>query len=416
MNADSPFPKWKKNISLFLSGQAISLFGSAVVDYAIIWHITLETKSAMAMTIGILCSFVPRLLISLFSGIWADKYNRRYLIIGADAGIAFVTLLLAVFYLSGFNQLWLIFLVMGLRSIGTGIQTPAVNALIPQITPKGQLMRINGINNTIQSFIMLLAPAAGGALLSLIPLGVIFFVDVVTAMISIIIMFIIRIRHHLTEEEKKEKRERRYGEDMREGLRFTKNNAFVREMLIIYSFYYFLIAPAAFLSPLLVARVFGEEVWRLTANEIIFSLGMMIGGIVMARKNGFKDRITMIALSCFIVGVTTIILGISGFYLFLGATLIMGIFISISSSTEMALFQEKVDIKMQGRVFSLVQIVTTTIMPLAMLLFGPLGDLINVKLLFIICGILTLGLSLFIYTNKRLRKAVPVEGGGSVDK
>lgn len=394
---------WKKTIALFMTGQAISLFGSALVDFAIIWHITLQTQSGTAMTIGVLCSFVPRLLISLFAGVWADRYNRKWMIIAADGGIAISILMLAIAFVLGFDNISLIFVILGIRSIGGGIQTPAVSAIIPQIVPEDKLMKINGINGSLQSAIFLLSPAVSGALLSLLPLGMLFFIDVFTAAISIVILLFIPIKHHALH---KSKEKANYLGELKEGLLYVKHNVFIREMLIIYAFYFFLIAPAAFLSPLFIVREFGDDVWFLTANEIAYSLGTMLGGFIIARWGGLKNGIDTIAISCFVIGFTNLMLGISGFYFFLAMMFIMGIFISFFSATEMTLFQKKVELNMQGRVFSLVQIVSTIVMPIGMLLFGPLGDVVQIELLFVICGILISILGIYIFRNKRLKTSI----------
>lgn len=386
-----------------MSGQAVSLFGSGLVDFAIIWHITLTTNSGVMMTVGTLCTFIPRLLISLFAGVWADRYNRKYLIIFADAGIASVTLILAFIFLSGYQEIWLIFLVLAIRSIGSGIQTPAVSAVIPQIVPEDKLMRVNGLNGSLQSAIMLLSPVAGGALLAMMPLGSIFLIDVVTAAIAIVIMFFIKIRSHRKEDDVPATG---YYDDLKEGLRYMKTNVFVREMLILYAFYFFLIAPAAFLSPLSIARTFGEDIWRLTANEIAFSVGTMLGGAFIAWWGGFKNGINAIALSCFVIGFVSVALAIPVFYVFLAMMFLMGIFASFFSSTEMTLFQEKVEPGMQGRVFALVQIVATAVMPLGMLIFGPIGDVIKIEILYVITGILLVILGIYVFFNKRLKDSV----------
>ncbi len=403
MQSKNTFLYWKKNIFFFLSSQAISLFGSALVDFAIIWHITLATKSGVMMTIGTLCVFVPRLLISLFAGVWADRYNRKYLIIFSDAGIAFVTLLMAIAFLAGYQELWLIFVVLAIRSLGMGIQTPAVGAILPQIVPSEHLMKINGINGSLQSVIMLLSPVVSGALLSWIPLGAIFFIDVSTAMIGISILTLIRIKAH---EKATQKQDTGYIEDLKIGIRYVRENIFVREMMILYAFYFFLITPAAFLSPLYIARTFGEEVWRLTANEVAFSVGMALGGGIIAWWGGFRNGINTIAFSCFIIGITNAFLGVPGFYGYLVLLFIMGIVISFFSSVEMTLFQKKVDADMQGRVFGLIQIVSTGIMPLGMLIFGPLGDKMPIEIQFVVCGILITILGVYVYFNKRLKDSV----------
>ncbi len=385
-----------------MAGQGVSLFGSALVEFAVIWHITLLTKSGVMMTIGTACTFLPRLIVSLFAGVWADRYNRKKLIIWADAGIATVTLLLAIIYLSGYQELWLIFLVLGIRSVGTGIQSPAVGAIIPQMVPVDHLLKVNSINGSLQSFIMLLAPAASAGLLSFMPLGSIFFIDVATAMVGISIMVYLPVKAH---EKSLHKQQLGYFDDLKEGLRYVKQNVFVREMLTLYVFYFFLITPAAFLSQVVVARSYGEEVWRLSALEIAFSGGMMLGGGILAWWGGFKNGINTIAMSCFIIGITNSLLAYPNFYVFLTMMLIMGIFASFFYSTEMSLFQRKVEPDKQGRIFSVVDMVATSVMPVGMFVFGPLGDIMKLEILFLICGILLVIQSIQIFFNKRLKEA-----------
>lgn len=153
---------WVKQIILFLSGQTITLFGSSIVQYAISWHITLTTQSGIMLTIATLCGFLPQLLISLFAGVWADRYNRKLLILLSDGMIAIFTALLACAFSLGVTDIWLLFVISAIRSVGTGIQTPAVNAFIPDIVPKEHLMRVNGFNSSINSIMMLLSPVVAG--------------------------------------------------------------------------------------------------------------------------------------------------------------------------------------------------------------------------------------------------------------
>ena len=384
-----------------MTGQAFSLFGSSLVGFAIVWHITLETKSGLMMTIGTACMFLPQLIISLFAGVWADRYNRKRLIIWADGGIAIATLFMAIVYLMGYKELWLIFLILAIRSVGSGIQTPAVNAIIPQIVPVDKLLRVNGVNGSLQSGITLLSPIAGAALLTFMSLEMIFFIDVFTAIIGIGILICLPVKPH----EKPENIEgRSYFNDLKEGWNYVRKNVFVREMLIMYTFYFFLITPVAFLSMVAVVRNFGDEVWRLSAIEIAFSGGMMLGGAIISWWGGFKNGINTIAMSCFIVGITNIFLYIPNFHIYLTMMTISGIFASFFYTTEMSLFQSLVEENMQGRVFSWVQIVATAILPLGMLFFGPLGDIMKIDLQFLICGILLVLLSVHIYFNKRLKQ------------
>ena len=161
---------WRKNIILYLCSQTISLFGSALVQYSIMWYITLETKSGLMMTVYILCGFLPTLVLSPFGGVWADRYNRKLLIILSDSIIALSTMAMAALFMLGFKALWMIFAISAIRAFGTAVQTPAASSLLPALVPEDQLTRVNGINSSIMSVTMLVSPIAGGALMSLLPL------------------------------------------------------------------------------------------------------------------------------------------------------------------------------------------------------------------------------------------------------
>lgn len=152
--------KWKKNISLFLASQSVSLFGSSLVQYAIIWYITLTTQSGIMMTISTVCGFLPQLLISSFGGVWADRYNKKHIIVISDSAIAISTLIVAILFITGVESIWILFIALAIRSFGAGVQTPTVNAIVPNIVPQEKLMKVNGINTTIQSIILILSPAA----------------------------------------------------------------------------------------------------------------------------------------------------------------------------------------------------------------------------------------------------------------
>ena len=138
-----------KKVILFLTSQNLSLFGSSVVSFSIIWYITLETSSGKWVMAFTICSLLPQVLISLWAGVWADRYNRKYLIMLADIFIALATFGLAIAFWAGYERLELLLVVSLIRSLGAGIQTPAVSALYPQIVPIDKLTKIQGINQTL---------------------------------------------------------------------------------------------------------------------------------------------------------------------------------------------------------------------------------------------------------------------------
>ncbi|WP_410477454.1 MFS transporter [Paenibacillus sp. B2(2019)] len=383
---------WKRKITLFLTAQTISLFGSSLIQYAIIWYITLTTTSGVMMTISTVCGFLPQMAISLFAGVWIDRYSRKKMIMLADGMIAIATLLLAVMFLMGYNNIWLLYLILLIRAAGTGIQVPAVNALIPQIVPKDQLMKVNGVNSSISSLMMFLAPAAGGVILSISTIETAFFIDVMTAIIGIGMMCIIVIPAHA----KVEDGQKSNVQDIKEGFKYLKDHAFIKQLLIYLFVVMILISPAAFLTPLMVSRSFGPEVWRLTASEMTFSAGALVGGVLIASWGGFKSRMHTNILACAFYGLLMVGLGVAPmFAVYLLFNLLIGITMPCFNAPLTVLLQQNVDPDMQGRVFSLVQVTNSCALPLGMVLFGPLADSIQVETILLLAGITVIMCALY---------------------
>ncbi|MGV1034792.1 MAG: MFS transporter [Microbacteriaceae bacterium] len=379
-------PHWKRNIALFLGGQTASMFGSMLVQYAIIWYLTLETKSGLVLMLSTLFGMLPQAVISIFGGVWADRVNRKFLIIAADASIAVATLILAFVMLAGVVNLPLIFLVMAVRSAGAGIQTPAVSALTPQIVPTDQLMRFNGLMGAVQAAIMLLGPVAAGGVLALWSIVPIFFIDVVTAAIGIGLLLFIpvpKVERHDTEPMS-------YFDDLVEGVRYTFTHRFVRWLMMVWGLVFVLIVAPSNLTPLMIARSFGDEVWMLTANELAFGVGMALGGGVIAAWGGLKNRVAMVGISSLLFGFLSIALGLStNLWIFLVFMFLVGIGVPFFSTPSMTLLQTRVDPERQGRVFGFVGIVMAVGMPLGMAVFGPLSDIWPVEQVLIWSGIVT---------------------------
>lgn len=375
---------WKKQIIMFLTGQASSLFGSSLVQYAIIWYITLNTQSGIMMMIATLCGFLPQVAISLFAGIWADRFERKKIIIYADLIVALATLILAIVFMAGYQAFWLIFVVLAIRSMGSGVQMPAIGAVMPQIVPEDKLIKVNGIYGSIQSVMLILSPIASAALLVSIPLHYIFFVDIITATIAIIIMLLLKIEPHVAVN-KDEKID--YFKDLIEGFSYVRNSSFLGPFFLYIGLTLFFVAPVAMLTPLMVTRTFGENEWFLTLNEISFFIGTFIGGFLISIWGGFSNRIKTILLASTLSGLATVLMGFSSiFWVYLIFMGVVGLVMSYINAPSATLIQETTKPEMIGRVFSIYQILFTAIMPMGMLLFGPLSDVVKIEWLLIATG------------------------------
>jgi len=394
-----------RNVLLFLAGQNVSLFGSSVVGFAIIWYITLETSSGVWITLATVCSLLPQVIISLWGGVWADRYNRKLLIMVTDGFIALATLGLAVAFWAGFRSLEMLLAISAVRSLGAGIQTPAVNAIFPQLVPREGLARIQGINQTLNSIFMLLAPAAGGAVLAFMDISWAFLIDVVTAAAAILITAFIRVK----------KIERAsvhdsFFADLREGIVYAFRHPLLIRIIACYACSFFLFVPAGILTPLQIGRSFGGGVWRLTANEIVWTVGSLAGGVFMSLYGNFKDKPKIISLCLAAFGTAFGCLGMAGsFPVFLAIMAVAGFFFPVIATTQAVFIQEITQPAMMGRVFSIIQIVSAGAMPFGILFFGPLADIVSVESILIVSGILLVLVGALYYRSNR-NIAIPYSG------
>ncbi|WP_440711620.1 MFS transporter [Herbiconiux sp. YIM B11900] len=378
---------WRRNVGLFLGGQTVSLFGSMIVQYAVMWYVTFETRSGLMVALYAVAAFLPQGIVSIFGGVLADRMNRRVLVMLSDGTIAAVTLVLALLMLNGVTDLWIILLAVGVRSVGAGFQTPAVQAMIPQIAPPEQLMRVNGIFQSIQSAMALLAPAAAGVVFGAFGIVPVFFIDVVTAGIGILMLAFVAVPTLARVAEKATS----YRQDLVEGMRYIARQQVVRWLLLVFAILFLLTVAPSFITPLMVARTFGPEVWMVTVLEIAFSVGMLLGGVLVSTVLAKRSRIGLILVASFGFAVFTIGLGLSTnlvvFYAFMFA---FGMLVPLFSAPFMTLVQETVQPEMQGRVFSYVSIVMALATPVGMLVFGPLADVVTVQTLLVLAGIATI--------------------------
>jgi MFS transporter, DHA3 family, macrolide efflux protein len=380
-------PGWKKKVTVFLIGQTVTTFGSFLVQYAIMWHLTLTTKSGLVLALAAIFGFLPQAIVSIFAGVWADRVNRKMMIIVSDSVIALATLGLALLMLSGVDDLWLIFLVMAVRSVGAGVQMPAISALFPQIVPTSKLMRVNGINSSIQSSLGLLAPVAAAAVYANVSLVAIFFIDVVTAVIGLVMLAFVKVPT-LARASSLEKPS--YFADLKDGIQYIFSNDLVRWVMVIFGLVFLLIVAPSNLSPLMLVRTFGSEVWMLTVLEVSFAIGMVIGGALMALFAAKADRLGMIIGSSILFGLLAIGMGFTtNLIIFFALFFVVGIAVPAFSTSAMTLLQETVEPERQGRVFGFVGIVMAVAMPLGMTVLGPLADVVSVELLLIITGAAT---------------------------
>ena len=393
---------WKRKTVLFLASQCITLFGSMIVQMSIIWYVTLKTSSGGWVAAFTICSYLPQFLISFFAGVWADRYNRKKLIVLADGVITIATLIMFLvmpMISSDFVLLSALLVISIVRSIGAGVQTPAVNAVIPHLVPAEYLMKYNGINATIQSIVQFIAPAVAGTVLSIGTFCSTLFIDIVTALIGIGLLSCIL----LPKQEVANDNISVFSE-IKAGIHYSFSDKMIGKILIVYGLFILLSVPAGFMSALLVSRVYGDVYWYLTAVELVGFAGMALGGVLMGMWGGFKSRFKTFAFGLLILSIMTIGMGITPYFvLYLAMMFVYSIALTIIQTATTTIIQENAQASMIGRVFGLMGAMYSGFLPVGMAVFGPLADVLPLQWVMVGSGIALVLVTVYLQVKSKVK-------------
>ena len=380
-----------KKVILFLISQSVTLFGSTLVQMAVVWYATLLTSSGLWVAAFSVCSYFPQFLVSFWGGVWADRFPRKWLIAGSDAAIAAVTLAMAAAIPHIQDQTVLLFLLLlmsAVRSLGAGIQTPAVHAALPRLVPEEQLMRANGINAALQSLVQFAAPAAAGVVLVSFSLRSTLLIDVLTAALGIGLLCMVPLPFRRLPEEKTS-----VFQELKSGISYAVSNLDAGMLLLIYGGFVFLCVPAGYLSGLFVSRVYGESYGYLTAVELAGFAGMTAGGLLAACRGQSRKKTRTLRNSLTVFGSMAILMAVSCRFLpYLILMAVYGVALTSVQTALTTLLQEKTEPFMQGRIFGLFSSMYSGFLPLGMAVFGPLADHIPLRILMALSGAALIGL------------------------
>lgn len=387
---------WQYKLTAYMVSQGISLLGSSIVSRAIIWYVTLGTGSGSMIAGVTITTFLPQALIMLYGGVLADRYSPKRIVMISDSLIAMSTFVLVILFVTGTDSIGWVFFFNALRSFGTGIQLPASKSILPQIVPDEQLMKANSIYTGLWSTIQLISPGFGGLVMSLLSIQYVFLIDIGTAITGVLLLATVTIpirdRPQGAENTK---------EGLLQGFRYIMNSKALRNSILLYTIFSFLVVPASQLTPLLASKNIGDEVWILSVIETAFSIGALAVSLFMAYKELHISHFKLIGLSAVIFGATMILLlPAHGIVIFAVFMMIMGVGSPLYYTPLITHIQENTEENYMGRTFSYVDLFSSLATPLGMLVFGPLAN-VNILLPFAIPGTSLILLGLWV--RKKLK-------------
>jgi DHA3 family macrolide efflux protein-like MFS transporter len=393
--APTPIPpileNWAPKFFTIWTGQAFSLIGSALVQFALVWWMTKTSGSATVLATATLMALLPQILLGPFVGTLVDRWNRRLIMILADSAIAAATGVLILLFAAGIVQVWHVYLILLIRSLGGAFHGPAMTASTSLMVPKQHLARLAGLNQTLQGILSIFAPPLGALLIGLLPMQGVLAIDISTAVLAVIPLLFLSIPYPPRQmaQANGTANKTSYWHDLREGFTYVVRWPGLLGLLLLAMMVNFLLIPSSSLAPLVITKVFGKGVTELGWMETLFGVGVIVGGLVLSAWGGFKRRIITSLLGIIGIGAGVILMGIAPvnlFYLVLVANFIIGMTQVFANGPLMAIFQSAIEPDMQGRVFSLISAGATAMMPLSLLVAGPISDWLGVRIWYLFGG------------------------------
>lgn len=347
----------------------------------------------MVLAMATLVAFLPQAVFGPMIGVYIDRHSREMIMIGADLMIAAAgtALALVAFYME--LPVWVIMVVLFIRSIGTAFHFPALNAVTPLLVPKEHLTRCAGYTQSIQSVSFIISPALAALLYSIWDLNAVIAVDVAGALVACIAVGLVSI----PKPEVGGQAERgSVFREMKEGYLALRTDQGLFALLWIGVLFVLIFMPISALFPLMSLQYFGGTVAHASVVEIAFSVGMLAGGLLLGVWGGFKNRAFTLAAAILLIGLGLTVSGllsVTMFASFVVCSAVMGFAGPFYSGVQMALYQERIKPEYLGRVFSLHGSVVSLAMPLGLLFCGVFADQIGVSRWFLLSGVMMLGVA-----------------------
>ena len=382
-----------RNYLQFYAGQMLSMLGSSIVSFTLIWYITITYSNPIYLSIAYFCSVGIQVFVQPLGGVIADRFNRKKVIFVADSLIAVGTLMYMLLFIfeSQIDKMIFLYFILAIvcfRAFASSFQWPAAAAIIPLMVPKEQLSRLNGIRQISWGAINIVGPAIGAVLFAVWPLNNIILIDTVTYFIALVPLYFLKIPK--TEKEKKEEKKptskESFGSEFKEGIKFLFSTKGLLALFLIATFINFFEQPLFVLRPIFVKAFHGGTEADLAWIIAIGQVGMFISGSVVIFKKTWKKKtlILMIALYVQIVGYLIHSLAPKGelWVLCLGA-LVMGFTFPFTNTMLNTILQILVPPEMQGRVSSILSTMSMAFMPIGMIISGPIANAIGYIPLFV---------------------------------
>jgi len=353
-------------------GQLVSNAGSSITSFGLGLWVFAETGSATQLALIVMAARLPMLVVSPFAGALVDRWDRRTAMIVADAGAALGTLVTAVLLMTGMFEIWHLYVTLSFSGLFRAFQFPAYSAATTLLVPKAHYSRAAGMVQLAGSLGIVAAPALAALLVVASGLNVIFVIDFATFLFAVGTLASVRFPEPIRSRAEAPG-VRPLLDEARHGFAFVAGRRGLLVLLITFSVVNFAFSfQSVLLIPLLLS-VAAE-----TAAGTVVSLsavGLVAGSLAMAMWGGPADRLRGLLVALAAMGTGFAVAGVSpGLGWILGGIMLIHLAHPVAGSLSQAIWQSKVPVEIQGRVFAVRQVLSIAAAPVAYLLAGRLAD------------------------------------------
>ena len=369
----------------------LSLFGSELVQFALIWWLTQASGSATTLALAAMVGLLPPVVLGPLAGTLVDRWDRRLVMIAADAGIAAATLVLAALFALGLARVEHVYALMFVRALGTAFHWPAMQASTTLMVPARHLARVAGTAQALHGVAGVSMPPLAALLLASVPLPAILLIDVATALPAIAPLAFVAVpspKRSLPAAGSKPGA-RSVWADLRAGARFVWRWRGLAALVALVSVLHFWAAPAFALTPIVATRVFARGAAGLAWTQSAMGLGFLAGGLLLGLWGGFRRRIVTVLAGISLLGAALAAIGAlpaSGFWGVVAAVFVAGLVAPVVVGSFQAIQQAVVPPELQGRVLSLARSGMDCMSPIGLAVAGPAADALGVQRWYLVTG------------------------------
>lgn len=387
---------WQRNYAPMWVGQAVSMLGSGLVQFALVWYLTEKTGSATILAMATFVALIPRVILGPFAGALVDRLNRKMIMIVSDLAVALATVGLVILFALGITQTWHIYLAMFIRSLCGAFQYPAMEASTTLMVPADKYAKLGGINQALNGSINIVSPPLGALFISIMPMQSVLAIDLITAALAIaLLVFFVKVPQPFLSDGNVSVTPKRVWMDVREGLKYAVSWPGLIKLLLAAALLNMLFSPAFSLMPLLVTQHFGKGASELAWLESALGIGIVVGGLILGTWGGFKRKVSTVLMGLIGMGVGTAIIGIvpaSGYGITVGMMGLVGMMNALTNGPLGALLQAKIPAEKQGRIFTVVESLASAASPLGMLLAAPTAERLGIQAWYLLAGAISLAM------------------------